>query len=141
MIRHTFSKQERLKGKRLIEYTFKQGHTIYIPPFKLWYCFKDDVEPTIHIHSSAKILLSVGVSKRHFKKAVQRNRIKRLIKEAYRLQKHILVDNFKIEADQLYCFVQYTSSTMPVYKEIFGRMEVLLKKIATIIHAKNLDHT
>lgn len=141
MTQHTFSKQERLKGKRLTEHIFKYGYVIYMPPFKLWYCFKRDVEPTIHVHSTAKILLSVGVSKRYFKKAVQRNKIKRLVKEAYRLQKHTLVDSFKVNLGQLYCFIQYTSPIMPMYKEVFGKMEVLLKKIIAITHAKNLDYT
>lgn len=133
-IRYTFSKEEKLKGKKLIEYTFEKGHNLYMPSLKIWYCFKNEINPSIYIHSAAKCLIGVGVSKRYFKRAVDRNRIKRLIREAYRLQKHILLDSFSTQSNQLFCFIQYTQATIPTFDMVYSKMEILLQKLAKIVH-------
>ncbi len=85
--------------------------------------------------------MGVGVSKRYVKRAVDRNRIKRLLREAYRLQKHILFDVFKESDDQLCCFIQYTQATIPTFDMVYKKMEIILQKLARIAHEKRLDHT
>lgn len=79
-MKFTYKKKERLKNPKLIEKLFLDGKSISVFPFRLIY-----LETTFE--DSSKIKTGVSVSKRNFKKAVDRNRIKRLLREAYRLNK------------------------------------------------------
>jgi ribonuclease P protein component len=79
-MKFTYKKKERLKNPKLIEKLFLEGKSISVFPFRLIY-----LETTFE--DGSKIKTSVSVSKRNFKKAVDRNRIKRLLREAYRLNK------------------------------------------------------
>jgi ribonuclease P protein component len=71
----------------------------------------------------------VTVSSRNFKKAVQRNRVKRVLREVYRLQKLPLQNALISGQKSLALFFIYTSKTMPVYKEVSEKMEVILQKL------------
>ncbi|MBN2481848.1 MAG: ribonuclease P protein component [Bacteroidales bacterium] len=82
---YTFKKKERLSNKRQIERLFNTGYTFLIHPFKIFLTVDDNPQST-----PVKVL--IAVSKRKFKKAADRNRIRRKIKEAYRLKKSILYD-------------------------------------------------
>jgi ribonuclease P protein component len=83
--RKRFQKSERLSSHRHIQSLFSQGKSFNIPPFVVKYLNLNDQELGNH-----QVLISV--SKRNFKRAVDRNRIKRQIREAYRLNKHIIAD-------------------------------------------------
>ena len=74
---NTLGKKERLKSQKLIGRLFEEGISIKIFPFRLIYIVTE--KPLLQS--------SFSVPKRNFKKAVDRNRIKRLIKEAYRLER------------------------------------------------------
>jgi ribonuclease P protein component len=77
-----------------------------------------------------------SVSKRHFKHAVKRNRIKRLMRESYRLQKDKL-KTFLIEKDKkLAVFFIYTASEMPSFNEIFEKTTKVLERIEKVLSAK-----
>jgi len=78
-----FSKDERLTGKKRIENLFKNGNHAAAVPLRAFFC-------TTNEHNSVKLLVSVP--KKCFKKAVLRNYHKRLIREAYRLNKQILTN-------------------------------------------------
>ena len=77
---YTFSKEERLCSHKLLNELFTDGNSLYLHPFKIRFldCIHEEGYP-------AKVVFSV--SKRNFKKAVHRNRIKRMCREAYRLFK------------------------------------------------------
>ncbi|MEO9968116.1 MAG: ribonuclease P protein component [Reichenbachiella sp.] len=80
--KYTFPKQERLNSKKLIDALFTEGASFYFYPFSVRFLQLPDAE-TNH-------QFMVSVSKRNFKRAVDRNRIKRLVRESYRLHKHEL---------------------------------------------------
>lgn len=80
--KYSFPKQERLSNKKLIDALFTKGASFYFYPFSVRFLL---AEEAASCHQ-----FMVSVSKRNFKRAVDRNRIKRLIKEAYRLNKHQL---------------------------------------------------
>ena len=79
-MKFTFPKKEKLKSQKLIEKLFLEGKAVTVFPLRMLYLQTD-------FEDGSKIKTSVSVSKRNFKKAVDRNRIKRLLREAYRLNK------------------------------------------------------
>jgi ribonuclease P protein component len=70
-----------------------------------------------------------GAGSRHFKKAVDRNRIKRLCREAYRLQKLPLLDLLKKKERSLAIFFIYTGKELPDYRTVSDKIGVLLQKL------------
>ena len=86
-MKFTFNKKEKLKSEKLITQLFAEGQSVAVYPLRLVYL------PT-NFDDGVRIKAGVSVSKRHFKNAVDRNRIKRLIREAYRLQKPDFFNNF-----------------------------------------------
>ena len=78
----------------------------------------------------------VGVSNRHFKKAVDRNRIKRLLREAYRLQKHILQEHLKQHQNSLTVFFLYQGKELPQYEDIFEKIGTTIKRLIKLSNEK-----
>jgi ribonuclease P protein component len=76
-------KKERLHAEKLIKELFNEGSSFFLYPFKVLFLKKEDL-----IGQPNQVLFSV--SKKKIKKATGRNFIKRRLKEAYRLNKHIL---------------------------------------------------
>jgi ribonuclease P protein component len=126
--RFGFGKQERLKSKKAIESLFTGGKSIPGFPIRLMYL----IEP-VPGESDALVQVGVTASKRHFKKAVDRNRIKRLLREAYRLQKHDLAETVRAKKLKIQLFLMFMDKTIPDYntvKEAVSRSLAQLKKIA-----------
>lgn len=82
----TYPKKERLKSKTTIGLLFSEGKSVSKYPLRL--VFRQAEE-----NSEEKIKIGVSVSKKYFKKAVDRNYFKRVLRETYRLNKHLLWDN------------------------------------------------
>lgn len=83
---YTFSKEERLCSKRLITLLFSKGSSFNLYPLRFVY-------HTPETPLSAGTQLVISVSKRNYKRAVDRNRLKRQVREAYRLNKHMLTQH------------------------------------------------
>jgi ribonuclease P protein component len=75
----------------------------------------------------------VGVSSKNFKRAVDRNRIKRLTREAWRLQKNELKDKLKISNKQLNVFLIYTGKELPDFPTVKDKVAIALKKLSNKI--------
>ena len=75
-----------------------------------------------------------SASTRNFKKAVDRNRIKRLTKEAYRLQKPALEEQLTLKNMKLAIFFIYTDKQLPTYAIIRDKVQGILQKMITITH-------
>lgn len=114
----SFPKKEKLKSKKLIEQLFAEGKHLNNFPLKLIYLkevFNDEV----------KTKTMVVAPKKNFKSAVKRNRIKRLLREAYRLNKHLVFNN--IEGNYAFAIL-YLGKEMPSFPFIDEKMKGLLEK-------------
>jgi len=118
IMQFTFNKQEKLKSKKLIEQLFADGKSVSSYPLKLLYL------KTGHT-SNYMFQAGVSVSKRKFKSAVDRNRIKRLLREAFRKQKHIIYENC---SDKYIFMFLYVDENEQNYVFIEEKMTTLLRK-------------
>ena len=119
--RFTLGKQERLKSRKIIEQLFNEGKKIMVSPFRVFYLF-DEIK-------NLPLQFGVGVSTKNFKKAVDRNRVKRIIREAYRLQKMPLQGKLKEKNLGLNLFFIYTAKELTGYKFIYDKMDLVLQKL------------
>ncbi|MTI38100.1 ribonuclease P protein component [Fulvivirga lutimaris] len=112
----SFKKTERLNKKIWIKELFEKGSSFYLYPFKVLLLPHPDNSETNQI--------LVSVSKRNFKKAVDRNKIKRRIRESYRLKRNSYSSSNKYLIAYL-----YTSKEIMPFNEIQESMTKILDKI------------
>jgi ribonuclease P protein component len=124
----TLKKDERLKRRKVIEKLFSEGRAVASFPIRVQYKIDD---PLLTVSLQA----GFSVSSRNFKKAVDRNRIKRLMREAYRLQKAPLEQALQTKQQKLALFLIYTGKELPNYALVREKIEVVLKKLLQTIQA------
>ena len=126
-MKKTFTKEERLCSKRKIDSLFHSGSSFIVYPFRAVYLVGPDQEnPT-----PAQVIISV--SKRRFKHTHERNRIKRLMREAYRLQKQeFLYQDLNKLSMHLNLAIQYVGKEELSYEFLFNKMNKTLKQV---VHA------
>jgi len=120
LLKYSFNKTEKLKSKTLIDTLFKEGKSVSAFPLRLVYMPSGQSDSIL---SKA----GVSVSKRSFKRAVDRNRIKRLIREAYRLHKPEYLSNILTPHAFM---ILYIGKEMPTLQELEKKMLVLFNKIS-----------
>ena len=114
----TYPKNEKLKSKITIGLLFTEGKSVSKYPLRLVY-------KASSLSEGEKIKMGVSVSKKNFKKAVDRNYFKRVLRETYRLNKHLLIDNL----DQPYSFMFfYQTKDRLTYEEINTKTIQLFEK-------------
>lgn len=114
----TYPKNEKLKSKITIGLLFSEGKSVSKYPLRLVYYADASID-------AQKIKMGVSVSKKHFKKAVDRNYFKRVLRETYRLNKHLLIDSL----DKPYAFMFfYQSKDRLSYEEINTKTIQLFEK-------------
>ncbi|WP_339889586.1 ribonuclease P protein component [uncultured Flavobacterium sp.] len=114
----TYPKTEKLKSKNTIDLLFSEGKSVSKYPLRLVFVENPLEEKEI-------IKMGVSVSKKHFKNAVDRNYFKRLLRETYRLNKHILTEN--LEKPYAFMFF-YQSKDRLTYQEINEKTIQLFQK-------------
>ncbi|HEV3412020.1 MAG TPA: ribonuclease P protein component [Puia sp.] len=120
--RFTWNRKEKLKSRKRIERVFREGKSQSLFPFKVLWLVQS-------AQAASRLQAGFGVSSRHFKKAVDRNRIKRLSREAYRLQKHALLRLLEDKGLYLAVFFLYTGKDLPDYPTVTHKIGVLLQKL------------
>jgi ribonuclease P protein component len=88
-----------------------------------------------------QLQLGVGVSGRYFKKAVDRNRVKRLLRESWRLQKTELADLVKQHGKSLKVFIIYTGRELPLYSLVSGKVGSAIEQLRSLFNEKDPEDT
>ena len=118
----TYPKTEKLKSKITIDLLFSKGKSVSKYPLRLVFVESDYGIPE---DSDQKLKIGVSVSKKYFKHAVDRNYFKRVLRETYRLNKHLLVDHL----DKPYAFMFfYQTKDRLSYEEINTKTIQLFEK-------------
>ena len=121
---YTFKKEERLCNKKLIDGLYHSGSSFLCYPFKVSWLLVAHSEPVC-----TQVLFSVG--KKRFKKAVDRNLVKRRMREAYRLSKQQLLYDVLAATDKKIVFsVGYIGNDIVSYDTIEKKMQKLLIQLA-----------
>ena len=122
-MKNTYPKHEKLKSKTTIDLLFSEGKSVSKYPLRLVYA-------PISLEDGEKIKMGVSVSKKHFKKAVDRNYFKRVLRETYRLNKQLLLDNM----DKPYALMFfYQTKDRLSYQEINEKTIQLFEKFVASI--------
>ena len=117
-MKFTYPKSEKLKSKNTIDLLFSEGKSVAKYPLRLVFIEGDFGE-------NSPIKTGVSVSKKHFKLAVDRNYFKRVLRETYRLNKHLLLNNMT----QPYAFMfLYQTKDRLSYEEINKKTVQLFEK-------------
>ena len=125
----TYPKAEKLKSKTAIDLLFSKGKSVSKYPLRLVYIAGDFGENT-------PIKMGVSVSKKYFKKAVDRNYFKRVLRETYRLNQHLLKDHihqpyalmlFYQSKDRL-TFEEINSKTIQLFEKFLAQINSVSKE-------------
>ena len=117
-----------ITGRQCFNYNFKSFSNF---PFRVvWIRNKESV-------------LKAGfvVGTKYFKKAVQRNKIKRLMREAYRLQKNILQDHLGANNSGLSIIILYSGKEIPPYELVYEKMKTILNRLIKLTDENDQVHT
>jgi len=127
----TFPKSEKLCSKKIIKALFENGNSLNIYPFKVFW-----LSEKLNIQDSVQ--LAISVPKRNFKKAVDRNLLKRRIRESYRHKKQILFNHSLNNNLKISLILIYISKEILDYKFIDLKIEKVLNKIV-LTNEKNCN--
>lgn len=115
----SYPKNEKLKSHKTIDRLFSEGKSVSKYPLRLVYVENTDE------NNSEKVLMGVSVSKKYFKKAVDRNYFKRVLRECYRLNQDLLKEN--LEKPYAFMFFYQTKEKLS-YQEIEEKTIQLFQK-------------
>jgi ribonuclease P protein component len=122
--RYFLKKEHKLKSRKAIELLFSKGKSFSNFPLRIcWQLVNDD----------AGVKAGFTASSKSFKLATDRNRIKRLIREAYRLQKNNLQKKLHSQGKALHIFFIYTGKEVPTYEIVFEKVGNVLKRMTKLI--------
>jgi ribonuclease P protein component len=122
----TLKKNQRIKSRKVLDEIFQQGKSFAVFPFRI-----------IYLPSTTELKFGVGVSTRNFKHAVDRNRVKRLTREAYRVQKNELEFFLTKENRGLNIFFVYTAKEILPYAQVFEAIQKTIKRLLKQVNETN----
>jgi ribonuclease P protein component len=137
--RFTLGKDERLKNRKLIGKIFADGKVLLVSPYRILYLINHRSDDLQLEREGNHVQFGVGVSGRNFKKAVDRNKIKRLTREAWRLQKNEFQEAVTRKRLHATIFFVYTSKELTDFSTIKTKLHVALKKLLSLVEETNIS--
>lgn len=125
----TLRKNEKLKSRKLLQQVFAKSNSFLVFPIKVFYLPIHPAGPSSHA-----LKIGVGVSSKHYKRSVDRNKIKRQMREAYRLQKlplHTCIQSTQQQIAIFFLYIHKEKSPSPFIQQ---KMGLIIEKLITIVH-------
>ena len=123
MGKQTFSKDERLSSRKLIVQVAKEGKSFLVHPFKVI-----ALDTALDTTFPAQVMMTAP--KKRFQRAVDRNRIKRLMREAWRKNKHMLYTSLNEQNKKLALMLIYVGAELPEYKLTEDKIILILQRLS-----------
>ncbi|HPE55469.1 MAG TPA: ribonuclease P protein component [Bacteroidales bacterium] len=118
----SFKKDQRLSSQKIIDQLFTKGQRFLLFPFLI-------VWLPVELNANSPVQVLISVSKKKFKKAVDRNLAKRRIREAYRKNNGHLLEFMDQKQNQLALGIIYTGVEILAYKEIEKKILLVLQRL------------
>jgi len=122
----TYQKKDKLKSRKQTQHLFSTGQAINVFPIRLIYTIEPMVSNAESASATSVLQAGVGAPSRTFRKAVQRNRVKRLLREAYRLEKPNFISQAALDNKRVNLFFLYTDALVLTQVEIQGKLKEAL---------------
>jgi ribonuclease P protein component len=126
--KYTFWKKERLFKQKEIDFLFEKGISFIVYPLRVVYVEQQPVSGT-----AAAVLISVP--KKRFKRAVKRNRVKRLIREAYRLNKHRFLQDLQEKGKGMLIGFLFVGNELPDWEAVEAAVAKALAAFTVNLHS------
>jgi ribonuclease P protein component len=131
LMKNTYPKHEKLKSKTTIDLLFSEGKSVSKYPLRLVFAPITSVKEEHFGKLSVTMKFGVSISKKYFKKAVDRNYFKRVLRETYRLNKQLLFEN--IDKPYAIMFFYQTKEKLS-YQEINEKTVRLFEKFVEVVN-------
>ncbi|MBR4774028.1 MAG: ribonuclease P protein component [Bacteroidales bacterium] len=125
----TFSKEERLCSRQLIDRLYNEGHRMMAYPYSVQWMIVTDLSN----HTPCQVL--IVAPKRKFHHAVDRNRVRRLTRECYRLRKQHLYDFLNMHGISIVFSMVYIHNEIMSFEQLGHKMDKLLEQLEKEITA------
>ena len=129
--RSGFSKSEKLCSHSVISTLFEEGNSFFCYPFTVIWMPENQ-------SSRFPVQLAISVPRKSFKKAVHRNKIKRLVREAWRKNKHDLYSILEQQNNQLVIMLIYNGKGIPTYERMVEATRTIISKLPGVLTNRNL---
>jgi ribonuclease P protein component len=127
----TYQKTDKLKSRKQTQHLFSTGQAINVFPIRLIYTIEPIESTAANLSLTSVLQAGVGAPSRTFRKAVQRNRVKRLLREAYRLEKPNFISQAALDNKRVNLFFLYTDALVLTQVEIQGKLKEALLILVT----------
>ena len=123
----TYQKKDKLKSRKQMQFLFSKGTAITMHPIRLLYTIE---KAEAGIFPNGLLQAGVGAPSRQFRKAVQRNKVKRLLREGYRLEKPNFTNSINLTNTRLNLFFLYLDAHVQTQQQIQATINLILQKLA-----------